>query len=118
MAHDDSMPVIQIETAEGLRLRTELAGVGSRMAAALLDLLIVGAGLVLLLFLLLAVGFGLDELGMGLWAGVVELLAGILIGGGLFLGLPLYFAIFQQLWAGQTPGKRAVGLRVGHVGPV
>ncbi len=106
------MPVLQVETAEGLLLRTELAGVGSRLAAGLLDLLIALAGLLTLLLILIATVAALEGLEVEVVAGLLELLAGVLVGGGLFLGIPLYFALFQRAWNGQTPGKRALRLRV------
>ena len=92
------MADLHVETPEGLVLRFELAGAGSRGAAALLDGLLWGiVMLTAFLFLLTLGGAG----GMILWVvtGVLVSLAAYQIGFGVFLG-------------GRTPGKLALGLRV------
>ncbi len=47
------MPNLVLETAEGIRIKSEIAGVGSRLAAALLDLILIVAGYLVLLLLTL-----------------------------------------------------------------
>lgn len=91
-----------IETPEGVGVRVELADLGTRAAALLIDLaVIVGAALVgvLVFHWLLAPVFGTPA-----GTAVVTLLL-------FFLRCP-YFLFFELRWQGQTPGKRALGLRV------
>jgi len=88
---------LRIATAEGLDLHLELAGLGSRFAARLVDLLLQVA---LLLLGLLASSL----LGADLAAGVAALV--------LFALLFVYDVAFEVLGAGRTPGKRALALRV------
>lgn len=103
--------MLEVQTPEGIRLRTELAGVGSRMAAALLDLILIVAGYLTLLLSLVAAYALSQEAGIE----VAESLTGFVVGiasGGLLLLVPLYFIGFHTLWNGQTPGKRMLRLRV------
>jgi uncharacterized membrane protein SpoIIM required for sporulation/uncharacterized RDD family membrane protein YckC len=92
---------IEIETPEQVTLGLELAGAGSRTLAALFDIL-----LVLLLGLLasLAIVFS-GVLLQSTW--MVAVL--VLVNFGIVWG---YFALFEGLGKGRTPGKRRVGLRV------
>jgi uncharacterized membrane protein SpoIIM required for sporulation/uncharacterized RDD family membrane protein YckC len=99
---------VQVETPEHVAVGYELADLGSRCAALLLDLLIL-VGILL-----------------GTWLIGIALLAGLSSGAGgaaLSLGLSVlilvgfvllwgYFIYFEGLRDGQTPGKRALGLRV------
>jgi len=99
-----------VETPEHVDFRFELAGVGSRMAAALLDLLIIWIGLLILVFVYSAVmGGGLGLAGRGGatrgWVGAFFILLFFL----LFWG---YFTLFEALNGGRTPGKQALGIRV------
>ncbi|HKV40663.1 MAG TPA: RDD family protein [Blastocatellia bacterium] len=97
-----------IETPERVELRFILASVGNRFIAAAIDHLIqVVAALALLLLTYLAVG-GRDVSGSGspsVWAWAVV----VLILFTLYWG---YFAFFETIWSGQTPGKRIMRLRV------
>lgn len=94
---------ISVETPENVVLHFELAGVGSRAAAALYDLLAV---LVLLALLSLALEFaGLLGRTAGIW--FVALFA--LVGFSTVWG---YFALFEGLGGGRTPGKKRMGIRV------
>jgi uncharacterized RDD family membrane protein YckC len=98
------MPKLEVRTPEGVDLHLSLAGAGSRTAAGLIDL-----GILLLVFLLLAVGAGLlaqvDPTGFGAFA------AGLLFGGFL-LGAVAYQVVLPMLLAGRTPGKLVLDLRV------
>lgn len=91
---------MEVEIPEHLVLDYELAGIGSRALAALIDL-----GVILLLefalLMVLVFVFG----GLGRWAEIVLLWSYF----GLLWG---YFTFFEGLRAGQTPGKRRVGIRV------
>jgi uncharacterized membrane protein SpoIIM required for sporulation/uncharacterized RDD family membrane protein YckC len=94
---------LELETPEHVVLDYELAGVGSRALAALVDWSLV--------FVLVFVAF----LGLGIAAGAIRgasrwfLAAGIVIIYGVIWG---YFSLFEGLRQGQTPGKRWLGIRV------
>jgi uncharacterized RDD family membrane protein YckC len=90
----------EITTPEGLPLVFEVAPVGDRAVALVLDALL-GVGLTLLLL----VGFLLSGLAVGELA-----LAGFLLA--WFLLRTFYFTLFEGLWSGRTPGKHALRLRV------
>ncbi|KPJ94388.1 MAG: hypothetical protein AMS18_03810 [Gemmatimonas sp. SG8_17] len=94
---------IAVETPEHVLLEFELAGLGSRAAAAIYDLVIV-----LGLSVLASLGFGTTHLlpdATGAW------LAAFLIAS-LFAIVWGYFALFEGLGGGRTPGKRRLGIRV------
>jgi uncharacterized membrane protein SpoIIM required for sporulation/uncharacterized RDD family membrane protein YckC len=94
---------LSVETPEHVMLDFEIAGIGSRALAALIDMAILLGVLVagaLLLALLARLGVRL-----GAWASAALLLASF----ALWYG---YFTFFEGLRAGQTPGKRAAGIRV------
>jgi len=88
-------------TPEGVPLRIELAEPGERIAAFLLDIVIsTVASLLVLLLAVLVLTTGAAE---------VTLAATLFLS---FLIRNAYFIFFELRWAGQTPGKRVVGLRV------
>lgn len=89
-------------TPEAVELDLDVAGLGSRFVALAVDSLILGA--VTLLVSLVAV-FGAGALESGLM-GIILLSALVLF---LTVG---YFALFEGLWDGRTPGKRAASIRV------
>ncbi len=92
-----------IQTPEGLDLDLTLAGLGSRMIAGIVDLLILGV-------LVLVSSFAVAGLAAS------ETLDATVIRGFGALALTLlvvgYFVGFEALNGGRTPGKRAVGIRV------
>jgi uncharacterized RDD family membrane protein YckC len=91
-----------IETPENVRLSFRLAGPGTRLGAYLLDLLL---RVVIFWGLAMAVGVVSPVLNVaGAPIGVLLL--------GLFLLEWGYTFLFEAWWNGQTPGKRALGLRV------
>jgi uncharacterized RDD family membrane protein YckC len=98
---------LTIDTPEQVALEFPLAGAGSRFLALAIDSFIqVAILLVLALVAFLAFWFrsrGYQSLATWVFAAL------ILLGFVLYYG---YFAAFESLWGGQTPGKRAVGLRV------
>ena len=95
-----------VETPEHVEVQLELAGLGSRMAAALLDLVL------LYLSLLVTVVIGGAVLGTawldGSAGGWIAALLILLV----FALLFGYFAAFEALNGGRTPGKQALGIRV------
>src|SRR6267143_1753317 len=96
-----------IETPEHVDVQFELAGVGSRLAAGLLDLLLLFLGL-----LALWIGGGTIIGSMSSAPGMARswLSAGMIILTFCFLGG--YFTLFEALNGGRTPGKQALGIRV------
>ena len=95
-----------IETPEHVDVQFELAGVGSRLAAGLLDLLLLVLGLLALWIGGSAILDSLGTRGMArswLSAGMIILTFCLLWG---------YFTLFEALNGGRTPGKQALGIRV------
>jgi uncharacterized RDD family membrane protein YckC len=92
-------------------LEFPLAGIGSRSLGIAIDTLLqVGAAILLLIVagLISAAGF-LPQMGKQ-WGYAILVLAGFVVEFG-------YFAFFEAVWNGQTPGKRWTHLRViGHSG--
>ena len=98
------MTTLLVPTSEGVELRHEIAGAGSRFAAGLLDgLILVGGYLAILLAVLIPAAFDATR--------VSSFVFGLLAGGAL-LAVVAYHALFHALRGGQTPGKRALGIRV------
>jgi uncharacterized RDD family membrane protein YckC len=89
-----------IITPEAVVLDVETAGVASRMLAGLLDLLIQVA-FVSFVLMLLGIGRVVDS-GSGLRTATAVLVAIVLM---------VYPVVWETLWRGRTPGKRAMGLR-------
>lgn len=97
-----------IETPEQTRLEFPIAGIGSRFLAILVDFLIQGAAGLLMLLVLIVLGItglyrSLPLAGQWLAALAVAL---------VFLFHFGYFAVFEIIWRGQTPGKRMMHIRV------
>jgi uncharacterized RDD family membrane protein YckC len=97
-----------IETPEQMSLDLPMAGIGSRFLAVAVDTLIqIGVGLVALIVLGFLGAFGALP---GIQQSSVWLVAALLFV--VFLLMYGYFAIFEIIWNGQTPGKRIAGIRV------
>ena len=96
-----------VETPEHVRLDYVLADVGSRAAALAIDL-------VVMLLALIAVIWVMGRLGLA--GDVLANLTRPLFLFVLFFLVWGYFILFEALWGGRTPGKRALGLRVVHAG--
>ncbi|HEY3397289.1 MAG TPA: RDD family protein [Armatimonadota bacterium] len=95
---------LEIETPEHIVLRYELAGLGSRFVAVMLD------GLTQ--FLVLATIFGLVwRLGTFLQSRTTVFTAIVVVSFSALFSLA-YFIAFELAWKGQSPGKRWIGLRV------
>lgn len=105
-----------IETPEHVQFSYELAGLGSRFLALVLDTLIQGAGLLVVLILLGAanqlLNWTLPDLGQ---AAGLPITMGIVVFSMTLLILA-YFIVFELIWNGQTPGKRIGGMRVIRAG--
>src|SRR5690349_18397863 len=96
-----------IDTPENIEFAYDIAGIGSRFLAAIIDTLLIGlAEVVVILIISLTVSaIGLASSAAGsLLAALGGLLAFAILWG--------YYIAFELLWNGQSPGKRAIGLRV------
>lgn len=93
-----------IVTAEAVAITVDVAGLGSRMIAAIVDLAIQGVAAIPVI-LAGAAAAGSD----GSVTGVVIMAIG------LFLLLWGYYPLWEGLWRGRTPGKRVQRLRVVNV---
>ena len=102
-------------TPERVSLSYDIAGIGSRSAAAAVDVLIQAFGVIVLAALLVGLGLGLQGLrvvrqsGDGADTLTVILVAVFVVG--LFVVLWGYYLVFEIAWSGQTPGKRLLGIR-------
>ena len=92
-----------VETPEHVEVRLELAGVGSRMAAAVLDTIIIYFSLLGIMLVGGRVGGVFGSAGSWFMAFLILLLYGIVWG---------YFAAFEAWNGGRTLGKQALGIRV------
>jgi len=95
-----------VETPEQVALSLPVAGVGSRGLAALLDLLAVFLCWMVGLFVYSIWGDLLGQVQGLSWVGQLVLVAAVLAAG---WG---WDVAWEVAWRGQTPGKRALGLRV------
>lgn len=91
---------LEVETPEHVVIDYDIAGLGSRSLAALIDSAIVAA-LILALFIVMA----LLSTRVGRWLAPVAALS-------LFSLTWGYFALFEGFRDGQTPGKKWMGIRV------
>jgi uncharacterized RDD family membrane protein YckC len=103
--HDDRL---NIDTPEQVALELPIAGVGSRFLAVAVDTLLQSVlafgGLIAL-----AIATPLVVMFAPVWLVSIGPAILVLYGFCLFWG---YFAFFEILWSGRTPGKRLAGIRV------
>src|SRR5687768_12546517 len=101
--------VLIIETPERVPLHFALASIGNRFLACAIDHAIQTLALILILLtgLVLSNVEAIQQTFTSApkWVGAVMILL-------LFLTFSSYFAFFEWLWSGQTPGKRWMKLRV------
>ncbi|HEV2387802.1 MAG TPA: RDD family protein [Candidatus Acidoferrales bacterium] len=98
---------LTIETPEQTSLEFPLAGIGSRFLALAADTAIQAAAALLLLFVLGELGLRAAPLVRV--APQWTLAAFVVLAFAIYAG---YFAFFEAVWNGQTPGKRVAELRV------
>jgi uncharacterized RDD family membrane protein YckC/uncharacterized membrane protein SpoIIM required for sporulation len=102
MTPSDFRQHLEVETPEHVVLDYEIAGLGSRAMAAVMDMSI-----------LMVWGFALLVLAITFSAGVGESTWFLAIYGIIWFASSWgYFVFFEGLRGGQTPGKRRVGIRV------
>jgi uncharacterized RDD family membrane protein YckC len=106
----NSNDILKIDTPENVTFDYDVAGIGSRFLAALIDtalillaqLLLIGVVILMMVFIFQTDVFEGDLFSWGL--AVIGIMSFIFLWG--------YYIFFEILWNGQTPGKRWVGLRV------
>lgn len=98
-----------VETPEQIELAYDIAGVGSRFLAALIDHVLIA---MILSFSCVSLSLLLDQLDVGLDTVLVVSIFFI----GIYLSICAYYVFFETTWNGQTPGKRLVGIRVVRTG--
>jgi uncharacterized RDD family membrane protein YckC len=91
------MAELVVETPEGIALRSEIAGAGTRVLAMAVDGLLFGLAAIFAVLILALAGFHGSPL---------------LVGSGIIVALVLYSFLFTVLWDGRTPGKALAGVRV------
>ncbi|MEO7720171.1 MAG: RDD family protein [Capsulimonas sp.] len=106
---------ILVVTPENIEIEYELAGVGSRFFANLIDTLwqmgILLAMTILFLIVTLVLGFITSAFAQQLLTALVHIQMG-LASIATFIVFWGYYIYYETAWNGQTPGKRQVGLRV------
>ncbi|HEY0866734.1 MAG TPA: RDD family protein [Fimbriimonas sp.] len=96
MDHD-----LAILSPEKTVLTYRLAGLGARIGAHLLDVVLVMGGII---GLNMAIALTMSRFGMEIAVGVLQVVS--------FLFPIVYFVLLEGLWNGQTLGKKASGIRV------
>ncbi len=106
-----------IVTPEGVRLPVALADRGERLAAVLIDLLIITGAFVALVLVLFGLITLIARQEFSSYWGSLSVALTMVAG---FLLRSFYFLVFELRWQGQTPGKKVLGLRVvdRHGGPL
>lgn len=92
------MDNFQIETAQNVTISQNVAGIGDRILAFLLDSLIIGVYIFIIVVLISATNIKSDSMFLII----------------MTAGLPifLYHLLWETLWNGQTPGKAVMKIRV------
>ncbi len=98
---------ISISTPESLEFSHEPAGIGSRFVASVIDAVLQAA---MMMGVLSTAGVWTLPLKVAtgsatMWAGAITILLAFLVLWG-------YHIFFEMIWNGQTPGKRASGIRI------
>jgi uncharacterized RDD family membrane protein YckC len=104
----DSIDQLRIDTPEQIALELPLAGIGSRFLALAIDTLIQSIFYLITAFLFIFT----MPVGSSVLSFLPRLLGPALAIFILFAIYWGYFAIFEIVWKGQTPGKRYAGIRV------
>ena len=105
---------VSVRTPEAIAFYYELAGLGSRFLALLVDMIIQSLVAILLFIAALEGAASAATFARSLHIGEKAMAStvfavGVLLFFVVFYG---YFVFFEKLWNGQTPGKRLLGIRV------
>ena len=105
------MQKLKLTTDQNVPIEVELAGIEQRLLAVLLDMVILVAYFLIMMFLIMiifATGFNLfDERSFDFWAILFTLV--------VYLPFALYTPLMEYITKGQTIGKMALGIRVTKV---
>lgn len=96
-----------IETPENIAFSYEIAGIGSRFMAAIIDTILIII-IQALIFLVASTAIRQFEVAGSVLNAGAAILSFVMLWG--------YYLIFEMIWNGQSPGKRATGLRVVGIG--
>ena len=96
-----------VDTPENIEFAYDIAGIGSRFLAAIIDTLVIAAALILL-GIVAGLAGARSALARDAAGSVIAAVAALLS----FLMLWGYYITFELMWNGQSIGKRAIGLRV------
>jgi uncharacterized RDD family membrane protein YckC len=96
-----------IDTPENIEFAYDIAGIGSRFLAAIIDSLVIGAAL-LIVGIIIGIVTSRNEFDGSAVGSLTAAIGAILS----FLILWGYYIVFELVWNGQSLGKRAIGLRV------
>jgi uncharacterized RDD family membrane protein YckC len=100
----------RVETPEQIGLDYDVAGLGTRFQAALIDTIILAVTITLIICLgTFGLALSLDAVADGETAAIWAFAIIILLIFAVFWG---YYVVFETVWQGQSPGKRWTGLRV------
>jgi uncharacterized RDD family membrane protein YckC len=104
---------VSVRTPESIAFRYELAGLGSRCLAVVIDLIIQFALFALIIWGLIAIGGdssnAVSRNSDDSFTRAIAIAIIVFIIFTIFYG---YFILFEAFWGGQTPGKKLLGLRV------
>lgn len=106
-------PDYSISTPENVDLHLELAGIGNRILAYLIDMTIVG--LILFLVGMVDIGIYLAVVFYKIPTELKDTIVNVISVVGIFVSFFLMFGyhiFFEGTWQGQSPGKRLAGIRV------
>jgi uncharacterized RDD family membrane protein YckC len=92
-----------LDTPEAVSVDYEVAGIGTRFLAAVIDSLVIVAVLILIVIGVVA---------LSLLGDTAQTLAIVLAFVLIFIVLWGYYVLYETMWSGQTPGKRAMDIRV------
>jgi len=100
---------IVIETPENIAFGYDVAGIGSRFLATLIDVLLQGTLTVIFVFMIVLIGMTQVFANLPGWVSQAAWILAIL---GFFVIQFGYYIAFELFMDGQTPGKRLFNLRV------
>jgi len=106
-------PDYSISTPENVDLHLELAGIGNRVLATMIDSILGGLVIIVVALLFILVGFILDQTHVFPASRNQVLLVAAMFA--MFFAFIIQFGyniFFEGIWHGQTPGKRIAQIRV------
>ena len=108
------VPDYSISTPENVDLHLELAGLGNRIVACVIDTILTYVGILVLALPMLLYPRIAEAMGSAYSDNrlLVDTLVVALYVLGSFLIVFGYFIFFESIWQGQTPGKKLIGIRV------